>query len=50
MSSTYSGKLSPEENEGITKVKWLNADKIQKVSKKSYANIRSLLTEKINAI
>jgi len=42
MKTTYTGKLLPEEGEGITKVEWLN-DKASSIAlENSYANIRLL--------
>lgn len=43
MKSTYEGDLSPQENEGITKVVWLNQEERTKALENSYANIRSLI-------
>lgn len=43
MKTSFSGKLYPQENEGITKVKWLNEKKTKKALKNSYANIKSLI-------
>lgn len=43
MKTSYSGKLQPEEIEGITKVEWLNSDKTQKALENSYANIKALI-------
>lgn len=43
MKTAFSGKLYPQENEGITKVKWLNKEKTKKALKNSYANIKSLI-------
>ncbi|WP_191857983.1 NUDIX hydrolase [Hanstruepera ponticola] len=43
MTTTYTGKLEPEENEGITEVAWLNQSEINKALKNSYANIKSLI-------
>lgn len=43
MKTTFSGKLYPQEEEGITKVKWLNEKKTKKALKNSYANIKSLI-------
>ncbi|MBP93342.1 ADP-ribose pyrophosphatase YjhB, NUDIX family [Bizionia echini] len=42
MTTTYSGTLEPQENEGITKVAWLNPDETQEALKNSYANIKLL--------
>ena len=43
MTTTYTGKLEPQENEGITEVAWLNKSEITKALKNSYANIKSLI-------
>lgn len=43
MKSNYKGDLSPQENEGITKVVWLNQEEQIKALENSYANIRSLI-------
>jgi 8-oxo-dGTP pyrophosphatase MutT (NUDIX family) len=43
MKTNFKGKLSPEENEGITKVEWLDAEASQKALENSYANIRILI-------
>jgi 8-oxo-dGTP pyrophosphatase MutT (NUDIX family) len=43
MKTTYTGKLKPQKNEGITKVKWLNPKQITKAMENSYANIRELV-------
>ncbi|AXT20655.1 NUDIX domain-containing protein [Flavobacteriaceae bacterium AU392] len=43
MKTNYIGKLFPQENEGITKVKWLSEKKIEKAMKNSYANIKQLI-------
>ncbi len=43
MRTNYKGKLKPQKNEGITKVKWLNPKQITKALKNSYANIRVLV-------
>ncbi len=42
MKTTYSGKLLPQENEGITKVEWLNESQAQEALTNSYANIKLL--------
>lgn len=42
MVTSYSGKLVPQKNEGITKVKWKGSKKTQKALKNSYLNIRLL--------
>jgi len=42
MRTGYDGKLSAQENEGITKVAWLNEAEIQEALKNSYANIREM--------
>lgn len=43
MRTDFKGKLSPQENEGITKVEWLDAKASQKALENSYANIRVLV-------
>ena len=43
MKTNYKGKFSPQKNEGITKVEWLNAKQSQKALENSYANIRLLV-------
>jgi ADP-ribose pyrophosphatase YjhB (NUDIX family) len=43
MKTIYGGKLLPQENEGITKVKWLTEKKVIKAMENSYANIRALV-------
>lgn len=42
MKTKYSGELLPQENEGITKVEWLNNENSQKALENSYANIKLL--------
>jgi len=43
MHSSYNGDLLPQEEEGITKVAWLNKDQIKKAMNNSYANIKLLV-------
>ncbi|WP_053991402.1 NUDIX hydrolase [Mangrovimonas sp. TPBH4] len=43
MKTTYDGKLEPQENEGITKVKWLGQAEQEKAMTNSYANIKILM-------
>lgn len=43
MRSSYTGKLKPQEKEGITKVKWLKPKHIETALTNSYANIKLLL-------
>jgi len=43
MKTSYSGAFSPQENEGITAVEWLNAKAIDKALENSYANIKSII-------
>lgn len=43
MQTNFSGKLYPQENEGITKVAWLNAKESQEALENSYANIKLLV-------
>jgi 8-oxo-dGTP pyrophosphatase MutT (NUDIX family) len=42
MKSTYSGELSPQLEEGIEKVAWLNPEEITEALKNSYNNIKLL--------
>lgn len=43
MTTSFEGQLYPQEDEGITKVKWLDAEASQKALENSYANIRILV-------
>jgi len=43
MTSDYEGKLEPQENEGITKVEWLNPERTIEAMENSYANIKILV-------
>ncbi|GGD26369.1 NUDIX hydrolase [Hyunsoonleella pacifica] len=43
MTTSFDGKLYPQEKEGITKVKWLGKKKIKKAMENSYANIKILI-------
>lgn len=43
MTTSYSGRLSPQENEGITKVEWLNPEQYTNALENSYANIKILI-------
>ena len=43
MNTSYSGKLTPQIKEGITKVKWLNEKEADAALENSYANIRALI-------
>lgn len=43
MQTNFKGKLHAQEEEGITKVVWLNALQAQEALQNSYANIRSLI-------
>ena len=43
MKTSYNGELKPQENEGITKVKWLNPKQIRIAMENSYANIKELV-------
>jgi 8-oxo-dGTP pyrophosphatase MutT (NUDIX family) len=47
MSSKFKGELVPQENEGITKVKWKGRKKTKKALKNSYRNIRILFEENL---
>ena len=46
MKTNYDQKLVPQQNEGITKVKWKNLDQSKKALQKSYANIQDLFSQK----
>lgn len=43
MKTQYTGKLQPQESEGISKVTWLNNKEIKEALTNSYANIKSLI-------
>lgn len=43
MKTAFEGKLSPQQNEGITKVEWLSIDASKKALENSYANIKLLV-------
>ncbi len=43
MTTDFEGTLEPQEDEGITKVEWLNPIQITEAMKNSYANIRILV-------
>ncbi|TYA59684.1 NUDIX hydrolase [Formosa maritima] len=43
MRTTYAGKLEPQEDEGITKVAWLDKEKTLQALENSYANIKALV-------
>ena len=43
MTSNYNGTLEPQEEEGITRVEWLNPKQIKEAMENSYANIRILV-------
>lgn len=43
MKTSFSGNLYAQEEEGITKVAWLNNDQVTEVMKNSYANIKLLI-------
>jgi len=43
MKTQFTGNLWPQENEGITKVEWLNAVQTTKALENSYANIKVLM-------
>ena len=45
MTTSYSGKLVAQKEEGITKVKWKGSKKIAKALKNSYLNIRLLFED-----
>ena len=43
MKTSYDGPLKAQEEEGITKVEWLNKAQIDKAMENSYANIKGLI-------
>lgn len=43
MITEFNGNLEPQEEEGITKVEWLNEQQIMEAMKNSYANIKILV-------
>jgi len=43
MKTSYDGPLIAQENEGITKVEWLNKKQVDQALKNSYANIKLLV-------
>ena len=43
MTTDFDGELFPQENEGITKVAWLNEAETENALTNSYANIKRLL-------
>lgn len=43
MKTGFTGKLCPQEKEGITKVEWLNKAQAKKALENSYANIKALM-------
>ena len=45
MITSYTGKLTPQKNEGITKVRWKGAKKTEKALKNSYVNIKLLFDD-----
>jgi hypothetical protein len=45
MKTSYSGKLQPQEDEGIEKVAWLTHDEALKALENSYFNIKLLFKE-----
>ncbi|MFD2585424.1 NUDIX hydrolase [Croceitalea marina] len=47
MTTTYSGKLIAQKNEGITKVKWKGSKKTAKALKNSYLNIKLLFDDEL---
>lgn len=44
MTSTFDGNLYAQEDEGITKVEWLNNEQIEQALDNSYANIKALIS------
>ncbi|WP_394975597.1 NUDIX hydrolase [uncultured Croceitalea sp.] len=45
MTTSFSGELIPQKEEGITKVKWKGSKKIEKALKNSYLNIKLLFKD-----
>lgn len=45
MKTNYSQKLTPQKEEGITKVKWVNKSDLNKVIKNSYSSIRKMIVK-----
>ncbi|WP_034057437.1 NUDIX hydrolase [Lacinutrix jangbogonensis] len=45
MTTGFNGELLPQEEEGITKVEWLNHEKANQALSNSYANIKRLLND-----
>ncbi|WP_341214426.1 NUDIX domain-containing protein [uncultured Wocania sp.] len=43
MKTSFKGNFYPQENEGITKVEWLNKEETKKALENSYANIKLLI-------
>lgn len=43
MKTNFKGNFYPQENEGITKVEWLNKEETKKALENSYANIKLLI-------
>ena len=43
MKTSFSGNLYAQEFEGITKVEWLNKERVKEALENSYANIKSLI-------
>ena len=43
MKTNFSGNLYAQEEEGITKVEWLNTEQSKKALENSYANIKLLV-------
>lgn len=43
MKTSFKGNLYAQEEEGITKVEWLNTNQVQEALENSYANIKSLI-------
>lgn len=43
MTSSYKGVLEPQEDEGITRVEWLNPKQVKEAMENSYANIKILV-------
>ena len=43
MTSNFKGVLQPQEEEGITRVEWINIDKVNNVLENTYSNIKGLI-------
>jgi hypothetical protein len=45
MHTDFEGTLTPQDNEGIEKVAWLNPEQVKEALKNSYENIKLLFEE-----